>query len=189
MTLEQLQHLYQAAGFYKHKGYQHLDVPWIVSKEAIDATLPPGAKPMVVTGHGQLVASGEQSLIQLWLDGKLKPGKYSCCTPCFRNESNLSDLTRLYFTKLELMHLLEDASQAEDALDEVLDAALHYHKNWIPDARIEETDIGYDIFCDDVELGSYGYREFREMKWVYGTGCAEPRFSHCHKGSEGSVWK
>lgn len=27
------------------------------------------------------------------------------------------------------------------------------------------------------ELGSYGYREYRNLQCIYGTGIAEPRFS------------
>ena len=42
---------------------------------------------------------------------------------------------------------------------------------------ILETDIGYDITINGEELGSYGIRKCEFLKWIYGTGCAEPRLS------------
>jgi len=35
-----------------------------------------------------------------------------------------------------------------------------------------------------VELGSYGIRECKFLKWIYGTGCAEPRLSQVIKDEQ-----
>ena len=43
--------------------------------------------------------------------------------------------------------------------------------------EIIKTDIGYDITINGEELGSYGIRKCEFLKWIYGTGCAEPRLS------------
>ena len=174
MNLEQLQNLTEALRFYKQRGYHEIEAPWIVSKAAIAATIPPGARSMDVLDHGSLVASGEQSFVELWLESKLPNGKYCCCTPCFRDEPVISDLTRLYFTKVELIEVGELTFLKNTVTD-----AFDFHKYHIPNVKIVDTEIGFDIFSGNIELGSYGYRAFGKMSWVYGTGCAEPRFSFC----------
>ena len=37
----------------------------------------------------------------------------------------------------------------------------------------------YDIvdLKNGIELGSYGIRQFKDYKWIFATGLAEPRFS------------
>lgn len=42
---------------------------------------------------------------------------------------------------------------------------------------IEKVDYGYDLLLSGIEVGSYGFREYKNNKWIYGTGLAEPRFS------------
>ena len=39
------------------------------------------------------------------------------------------------------------------------------------------TDEGYDIVLNGIEVGSYGIRQHENLRWIYGTGIAEPRFS------------
>ena len=41
-----------------------------------------------------------------------------------------------------------------------------------------------DITADGIELGSYGVRECEFVRWIYGTGLAEPRFSTLLKTQE-----
>lgn len=38
-------------------------------------------------------------------------------------------------------------------------------------------DNQYDLEYHGIELGSYGIRECDFLKWIYGTGCSEPRLS------------
>lgn len=44
--------------------------------------------------------------------------------------------------------------------------------------KVVDTDIGFDVEYDGLELGSFGTRQTITGKWyVYGTGLAEPRYS------------
>lgn len=196
MILDRLENLSAALRFYKKLGYQEIEVPWIVGPKAMAATIPADRRAMDVLEHGSLVASGEQSFIQMWLDEKLPDGKYCCCTPCFRDEPVVTDLSRLYFMKVEL---IEVGTFYYWHVEDMLCEALEFHREHIPDVRFENTEFGHDLFSGDVELGSYGSRQRqfmshggRVMKWVYGTGCAEPRFSYCknrHKQSLQREWE
>jgi len=40
-----------------------------------------------------------------------------------------------------------------------------------------ETKDGYDLEYDGIEIGSYGIRSCEYLKWIYGTGIAEPRLT------------
>jgi hypothetical protein len=42
---------------------------------------------------------------------------------------------------------------------------------------VQPTDDCMDLTINGIEVGSYGKREFKNIKWIYGTGLAEPRFS------------
>lgn len=56
--------------------------------------------------------------------------------------------------------------------------ATNFFRNYFRDLRTEQTaEFSYDIMWRDYELGSYGIRECEFLKWIYGTGCAEPRTS------------
>jgi len=111
----------------------------------------------------------------LWIDGKLPDGKYCCCTPCFRAEPVLTKITRTYFLKVELI----DVGAGINEIPKMLEDAFNFYKKYIPNVEKVKTGSGYDIYSNEIELGSYGYRTFGDMWWVYGTGCAEPRFSYC----------
>lgn len=89
------------------------DVPWAVPEEDILTTFPPyvnqrdpvtGRYPLEIS-EGHLVASAEQSMIHMFRMGHLELDvNYIAYTPCFRfeDESELGDLKRRYFSKLEL---------------------------------------------------------------------------------------
>ena len=66
----------------------------------------------------------------------------------------------------------------------MINDSFNFFSNFIPVENLKciEMDNGsIDIVAIidgvEIELGSYGYREFEHMKWIYGTGCAEPRTS------------
>ena len=182
----------EAVTFYESCGYKELDVPWLVSLDAVGGTLPLGHQPMHVYGdkpYGCLVGSAEQSFMHMMEKGDLKPGRWCAVTPCFRDEQKLTETTRLNFMKVELilqfvlpltfvLHALQVQKVWEDAVD--------FFTKWVtvvttetnPDAK-REIDKTYDIelYRDGLELGSYGFREWRGHRWVYGTGVAEPRMS------------
>lgn len=166
-----------AEAFYESAGFRKVDVPWVVQREAYCATLPEHVLPFFTLG-GFLPASGEQSFIQLMIDGQLPEGKYQCTTPCFRDEPKYDELHLPYFYKVELIEVTAQA------------------KSWIPLAELAcvffsrycETEIAYgkvlpfeenDVveMSTQIELGSYGRRQYNNFMWSYGTGLAEPRLS------------
>jgi hypothetical protein len=162
--------------FYKALGYANVETPWFVSQQACQATLPPDRKQILCT-FGSLVGSGEQGFIQQMLDGTLEAGKYQTTTPCFRDEPEYNELTRQAFMKVELIWYMPDDPQA--AYETVLNDALTCHFTVSHAELIDalQTDDGFDLMYNKIEIGSYGIRKMDKHIWVYGTGLAEPRFS------------
>lgn len=164
-----------ALDFYQSKGYAYIEVPWIVTHEAMLITSP-GGKRFFNTFAGDLVSSGEQSFLQL--RETLKAGLYCCATPCFRDERPVDSLHRQYFFKVELIEV-----NPKEPIDSVL-AMIEHAKEFFGEyvkVEVVETDIGKDIFGNGLELGSYGNRFYEGFNWTYGTGCAEPRLSQAIK--------
>ena len=160
---------------YGWMGHKEIEVPWFVSREAMEVTAPPDRR-YCSSFIGDLVASGEQSFIQMWLDGDLKSGKWQCATPCFRDEPLIDDIHLNYFFKVELIEVLP--TDPVESVDRMVEGALLFFDNYI-DSHTVETSIGKDIVsASGIELGSYGYREYGDFRWVYGTGVAEPRLSY-----------
>ncbi|MDX1535531.1 MAG: hypothetical protein R3346_02110 [Candidatus Spechtbacterales bacterium] len=166
----------EAIEYYKELGYEYISVPWAVPKHVVDITAPSEAE-LFPLKDKYLLASGEQSFIYLMQQGKLEHGKkYLCVTPCFRDEEEYNEYTRLYFIKLELIIV---GSDNPDDVEGVFSDASGYFQRYLPE-RIERliTDEGVDIMYNGIELGSYGTRKHESTgPWVYGTGVAEPRFS------------
>lgn len=169
---------------YKILGYEYIEVPWIVKKENIVATLPKTSKAHEVlmsniqdksqTELGFLVGSGEQSFIEIKY--QLKPShKYQTATPCFRDE-NPDELHLNQFFKLELIYVLNKTEDAEEQLHCMIYDAVRI-MNAYSITKILKTKDGFDIMINDIEVGSYGIREYKDFRWVYGTGLAEPRIS------------
>lgn len=161
--------------YYQQHGYTYKEVPWLVPQPAINVTKPDEAKAFYVHNLGCLVASGEQSFIHLMQDGKLLSGRYVCCTPCFRDEPILDELRRSCFLKVELISAFPLSISFE--IDMMIKTALNFFRQYVP-CDIVKTDIGWDIESKGIELGSYGFRQCGNIRWVYGTGVAEPRLSH-----------
>jgi hypothetical protein len=166
----------RAQTYYRAVGYKNIDVPWMASFKAVMATMPPG-RSVFQTPAGCLVGSGEQGFIDLILKGELQPGRYQCTTPCFRDEPEYNELTRISFFKTELIWYMPEDARA--AFEEILNTALACFFE-VSDATTFEgvqTDEGMDIYFNGIELGSYGVRKMDSHIWAYGTGLAEPRFS------------
>jgi hypothetical protein len=183
----------EALSFYKKRGYVYAEeAPWVVGKDAYHATKPPGSPDVVIhqgEEKGFFVASGEQSFVQMMIDGSdLK--RAMCVTPCFRVEK-FNHWHRPYFTKLELIN---GHDVDEGHLIQMIHDACGFFESMDLEVRIKKTtDTSYDIVEKNskVELGSYGIRHVtleqhnegscrtrvRLLKWIYGTGCAEPRLS------------
>jgi hypothetical protein len=171
-----------AQRFYRSKGFDNIEVPWIVSEEVSNITKPDFAQNLYVSnmntryGHATLVASGEQGFLQLIVDKKLKYGMYQTTTPCFRAEVAYNDITRPYFTKTELiMYICEDL---EYHLEHMVRICSEFHRYMGLDINLEEMGENQVDIVDaigGVELGSYGIRKHGDISWVYGTGLALPR--------------
>jgi hypothetical protein len=183
-----------AVDYYQKHGYVYFpDAPWYVAEAAYYATRPTDSKdvyladgPAAALGDPVrkfMVASGEQSFIQMMLDGQ--PLKQAICvTPCFRIERN-NDWRRPYFMKAELInahdvdlgHLVHLVHQAESFFEQFFSVrVVETGKNFRDEPLFDIVEKG-----TRVELGSYGIRRLevagRRIDWIYGTACAEPRLS------------
>ena len=160
--------------YYESNGFKRIESPWTVSEYVDNLTKPEGVISFKLHHNGKcLVASGEQSFLYLYLKDFLPKGQFQTTTPCFRFESFDYSHTK-YFIKNELIKT--DVVNKEE-LDKITEMCLKFYKNYIPNVTIKDTNIGYDIEYKGNELGSYGIRECDFLKWIYATGCAEPRLS------------
>lgn len=175
-----------AEDFYSSIGYRHINAPWVILPEADRSTNNGVLRPewlidVVRDVDVNLPASGEQSFAQMIMDGKLSSGQYFTTTPCWRLEKEFDDIHLPYFIKTELISTLPVSTLK---VDEMVDHAISFfqqHITW----GVEKVKTGQDSIdiIDSrfkIELGSYGIRHSylnRDIKWIYGTGCAEPRLS------------
>lgn len=182
------EYLAKAVDFYKTKGYQYVEVPWMVPMSTIMITCPYEdlAFQLIGANRDGLVGSAEQSFMHLSITGQLPKGKYVACSPCFRREPNIDFLHQTQFMKVELFDTITSIDKDLALVDMVSEALECFHSLGIPrqdgshnyfQAYDIETPTGYDIEVLGVELGSYGIRQHKDLTWIYGTGLAEPRFS------------
>jgi len=80
------------------------------------------------------------------------------------------------YPKEEIEGMLGMENPPELKVVETGESFLRNKKNGIHDGVLRSNT--YDIVYGDVELGSYGIRECSFLRWIYGTGCAEPRTSN-----------
>jgi len=156
---------------YEQRGYHYLEVPWVVSSEALNVTLPPDHTATTVQ-YGDLVGSAEQSFIELMLRGRAIT-KACAITPCFRLEDVYDELHHGYFMKLELIH----TEATEENLQTMIADARDFFHQYLDSEVLPTGRNMYDIVDthSKVELGSYGIRSFRTTTFLYGTGVALPR--------------
>jgi len=175
--------LANANKFYESKGYIRVEAPWWVSQEIMNITKPEDQDQpnyFIPENRKCLVASGEQSFLYMAAKDRLPSGRYQTTTPCFRNES-ISGQSKKCFMKTEL--IITDKPDTPNLLA-LIEDAMEYFKFelWCAEVTAEplklvDTEDGFDIEYNGIELGSYGIRECNFLKWIYGTGVAEPRFS------------
>ncbi len=174
----------EAIDFYKGKGFEHIEVPWIVSYEADSITAPKGVRRFRCSLDekytGNHIASGEQGFLELILEGRLKEGKYCCATPCYRDEKNIDELHKMSFFKVELIDYLEQQPgfTSHDKEEQMIDTANEFFSKYLK-TEVIDTLTGKDIIskAQGIELGSYGHNSYKGFHWIYGTGVAEPRLS------------
>jgi hypothetical protein len=172
--------------YWDTKGYRFVSLPWLTPARYTDATKPPGITGQdVTTTHGNLVASGEQSFLMLCEQGLLPAGdRFIGWTPCFRQEPVFDARHHFYFMKAELYLKVPSVQAGREALAVMVAGAQRWMQQevrnggvatrlWLEDLGPDQT----DIILGTLELGSYGVREFAGQHYVYGTACAEPRFS------------
>ena len=157
-------------------------VPALVDPDVMDHTCPPGVHDCRMYGKypDTVVASAEQSFLQLEKEGKLKPGRWMALTPCYRDEAILDEIHLPVFLKLELMKLSDDSNfyTRTDALWIAGKMQKFLKEFYALPTEVIETEEGFDVMYEDLELGSYGVRKTLKGKsYVYGTGLAEPRTS------------
>lgn len=170
---------------YEGLSFVRIEVPWMVTAQIAELTKPPNAFDYHVQDIKKvLVASAEQSFLYLATKDQLPKGKYQAITPCFRYEP--IDLThRKCFMKNELINT---ESVSNESLMEIIQGALKFYQQYINidrlkivEAEAHKAIINYDIVAivngQEMELGSYGIRKSEVLKYIYGTGCAEPRLS------------
>tara|TARA_R110000782_G_scaffold54693_2_gene115750 strand:+ start:11044 stop:11589 length:546 start_codon:yes stop_codon:yes gene_type:complete len=161
--------------FYEDKGFKRIETPWLVTEAVDSITRPKDIEPFIVEAKKKnLIASGEQAFLYLYLKEYLPLGKFQTITPCFRNDS--FDFTHTkYFMKNELIQT-DEVSKIR--LEEMVENSLSFlQSKFNTKLSVETTPEGFDIMLDSYELGSYGIRECNFLKWIYGTACAEPRTS------------
>ena len=173
---EQLKRFYEASMYYERCGFKYMDTPWAVSLEAIDVTRPKDSV-LFPLKDKFLVASAEQSFVELIRNGKMPLGKFYSFSPCFRGDVE-DEIHHAYFMKLELIEFASPvaAKPLVVKLHEMIKSALDFF-NVYAASEVIQTPDGFDIVSKGVELGSYGIRNFGQNYWVYGTGLAEPRLN------------
>lgn len=165
----------ESINYYTENGFIRIESPWLVT-EYIDLITKPKdtISYRIEAKNKNFVASGEQSFLYLYLKEYLPKGKFQTITPCLRNDS--FDFTHTkYFMKNELI-ITDDVNKSN--LDDIIGCARDFFtKKFNKVIEIIPDGDGYDLQIDGYELGSYGIRECEFLKWIYGTGCAEPRTS------------
>ena len=181
--------LHKSQVFYEKLDYKVVETPWIVDSGIANITKPKDApeKEMYEFSNRKfLVASGEQSFLEMFRKGYLPKGKYQTITPCFRDDT-LDEIHVKQFMKNELIITGFESSQMNYTYIEetILKDALQFFKHWLKlcgltnsHLTVESTgELSINILYKGIELGSYGFRSCQYLDWLYGTGLAEPRFS------------
>lgn len=148
--------------YYQQKDYSYIEVPWIVSEEAMKVTFPGNP---ANSQQGQIVGSAEQSFIQMMLEGKLQYGKYVAASPCFRDEMGYDNMHFPYFFKVELISINPESPKSE--MYECIDCAQDFFEANCGDmVEVVKTDEGIDLNLNSIEIGSYGIRKYQGFEWV-----------------------
>lgn len=165
--------------YYSNLGYKRIEVPWTVSENIDDITKPVDRIHYQLKHNNKcLIGSGEVGFLYLYCKDYLPIGRYQTITPCWRDEP-YDGMHAKCFMKNELI-ITDDVS--EKSLQKIIDDAQKFFNQYLK-TKVIKTDIGYDIVSEEgeYELGSYGIRNCEYLRWVYGTGCAEPRLSRVLK--------
>ncbi len=180
--------LARANAYYKLQGFEQIETPY-ATPIAYHKETKPHDNPSFILNDGifkdnehELVASAEQGFIYKLLNNQIINKKLQSITPCFRYD-NYDELHQSWFMKLELFHYSDKIEDLEDMINIVKIFMDHISLNGSETSLIE-TNLGYDLFLNGIEVGSYGFRDVEKKKFIYGTGLALPRFSIADKKSK-----
>lgn len=176
-----------AVDFYTKEGFEYYELPWHVSRETHSLI---SQKRAHETFDGCLVGSAEQSFVQIMLDGNFPSVHGIGVTPCFRDDTP-GKLHKREFMKVELFigGRRENFDIEGDGinfpqlwLDQVIRSAKFFFDSIdTQELKRVQTEDGWDMTSNGIEIGSYGVRRSPTHIWVYGTGLAEPRWSTAQK--------
>ena len=180
--------------YFSKKGFKQIEVPWRVSREAIEGTF--NSDNSFTTENKFLIGSAEQGFLELYLQNKLTSNQLMSVSPCFRNE--LEDyLHQQEFIKLELICFVDKLTDLDFRFNDEYSNIKGLVINFIiKKLKIKASDIfisrvldsrsfySEDILINGIEYGSYGIREFQNKYYIYGTGIALPRASKILKSIE-----
>lgn len=174
----------QAVTFYKMASWDYYELPWHI-QESTHSLI--SQKTPHRTVDGCFVGSAEQSFVQLMIDGNLPTVHGMGVTPCLRDDTP-GPLHKREFMKVELFcgglreHFDTGSCIPLSWLEMILRSAKgFFYEIDTQKLRVEETEEGYDITSNGIEIGSYGIRRSEKYVWAYGTGLAEPRWSTAQK--------
>jgi hypothetical protein len=170
----------QAFEYYKTKGYQPVEVPWIVDDAVSAITFPAVDETNSFLLKGSetgLVASAEQGFLQI--ADTLSLGKYVSCSPCFRREGGKTEFHQDTFMKIELFEKIDTNCSMRQQKHLNLYKTIKTVTEFLGDKAelVCLDEYSYDLNINGIEVGSYGIRQHQDTRWVYGTGLAEPRYS------------
>lgn len=183
--------------YFSKKGFKQIEVPWRVSREAIEGTFK--SSESFKSDDKLLIGSAEQGFLELYLQNKLTSNQLMSVSPCFRNETE-DYLHQQEFMKLELIYFINAKIDDIDIMfnsfivfnlvkNFVLSFIIKKLKIKITDITTAETNDSNSIYSEDIlingiEYGSYGIRQFQDKYYIYGTGIALPRASKILKSIE-----
>jgi hypothetical protein len=166
-TPDALARMARCMAFWQAQGYAAVSLPWIAHPDYTEATCPPGGRPQPTLGLGRLVASGEQSFLQMAHRKQLPDAPaYVGWSPCVRHEPVYDETHHLYFMKVELFAPVVDW-QAVDVVNEMLHGSQLWMEEELRVAGLASSHLTlrevaqdqWDLEIAGLEVGSYGLRE------------------------------
>jgi hypothetical protein len=173
----------QAQSFYKGRGYQNVEAPWLVTPQAVRATLPLG-KTMMETVRGVLVNSGEQAFIQLMMNGHMEAGIFQTTTSCYQDTTDHQspyyfgvDETSPWSHQIALISYKPDDVRVayQQMVNDVM--ACFFEISDAEAFNAQQNDDGVDLHLNGIIVATFGVRKMNDHVWVYGSGLIEPRFT------------
>lgn len=167
----------QVIEWHRAQGARFINLPWMTAAGDARATKPDGHGEDIMTPHGVMVASGEQSFTKLAREGKLEGApRYIAWTPCFRSEPDFDDTHHYYFLKAELFAWVEGPNPRQQ-VSEIARLASQALERWAGVDLVRQDDE-IELMAAGIEVGSAGIRQVPGdgRSYIYCTALAEPRF-------------